>query len=324
MKIEIKNIGERRTLEIDTENIEKYSYKINMILNNHIEGTIKPKIVNVDNKSSMVLDITSVNSISEKYGIRKMGIEDIRSMIKALKNLAANLQEYLLSLEDIIIDSKYIYMNQSNEYLFVTYPNATENIYKSFRELFNYLLMQVDYGDKEAVKTIYRIQQVISMDYFTLELIEECLKNEQEELMDNIQDSIQEEINYDSEETTFIKEVGKLLFKKNRYKTRMQLKNSRIVLKNIDTNEIIKPDKFPFVIGSQKEKCDYCISDKTVSRRHIRLVESKEGLSVQDLNSTNHTYVNDEIIEKGKPRNIKEGDIVSLANVRYIVRLDNA
>src|SRR4029079_91479 len=43
-----------------------------------------------------------------------------------------------------------------------------------------------------------------------------------------------------------------------------------------------------------REGCDVVLSDPEVSRRHAVLRESETGLAIEDLGSTNGTYVNDE------------------------------
>ena len=56
-------------------------------------------------------------------------------------------------------------------------------------------------------------------------------------------------------------------------------------------------DDNPLVIG-RAEDCGLALSDSSVSRRHCRIVRDGDGYTVEDLGSTNHTFVNGEQITK--------------------------
>jgi len=68
------------------------------------------------------------------------------------------------------------------------------------------------------------------------------------------------------------------------------------------------------VIGRQAAGAEFLKNFKTVSRRHARF--SKEGGKwyVEDLNSTNGTYVNNKPIPPNQKVEIKEGDVISLSS----------
>lgn len=50
----------------------------------------------------------------------------------------------------------------------------------------------------------------------------------------------------------------------------------------------------PEVIIGREQGCDYCLQDETVSARHTRLSYHHNQWWVEDLNSTNGTFLNDE------------------------------
>jgi hypothetical protein len=57
-----------------------------------------------------------------------------------------------------------------------------------------------------------------------------------------------------------------------------------------------------------------------VSRRHARLGRAGAGLTLEDLNSVNLTYINDQRLEPGGAILLKDGDRVLLGNLRLIFR----
>lgn len=75
------------------------------------------------------------------------------------------------------------------------------------------------------------------------------------------------------------------------------------------------------VIGCMRENCDYVLSETGVSRMHAKIIKKEDGLFVFDLNSTNGTYVNGELIESGCDHKIEEGDMVAFSVAEfYVVR----
>ncbi|MCS7283021.1 MAG: zinc ribbon domain-containing protein [Anaerolineae bacterium] len=55
-----------------------------------------------------------------------------------------------------------------------------------------------------------------------------------------------------------------------------------------------------------------------VSRRHARIFAQGNQLFIEDLNSTNYTYVNQQKLTPGQPHPLKDGDEVRLGKVRLI------
>ncbi len=51
-------------------------------------------------------------------------------------------------------------------------------------------------------------------------------------------------------------------------------------------------DKYPFLIGKKKEDVNYALTDYSASRVHAQIVEEKDGVYIEDLNSTNGTFKN--------------------------------
>ncbi|MBW4079534.1 MAG: FHA domain-containing protein [Acidobacteria bacterium] len=70
------------------------------------------------------------------------------------------------------------------------------------------------------------------------------------------------------------------------------------------------------VIGRSPE-CDVRLDDNFLSSRHARVANDSGDLSIEDLGSTNGTYVNQELV-KGRVH-LERGDIVQVGGVLFEV-----
>ena len=88
-----------------------------------------------------------------------------------------------------------------------------------------------------------------------------------------------------------------------------------IRLKN---NERILINKPRYRLGKEKSYVDYFIGDNAaVSRSHADIVTNGEEYSIIDMNSTNHTYVNNQMIQSGVEVKLNDGDKVKLGNEEF-------
>jgi predicted component of type VI protein secretion system len=67
-----------------------------------------------------------------------------------------------------------------------------------------------------------------------------------------------------------------------------------------------------------REGCDVVLADPEVSRRHAALRRTADGAAVEDLGSTNGTFVNGEKVTGLRPLN--DGDVVSFGNTEWVLR----
>lgn len=71
-------------------------------------------------------------------------------------------------------------------------------------------------------------------------------------------------------------------------------------------------------IGRDKQ-VDYRVTTTQISRVHAKLSMQENGLYVQDLGSTNGTFVNSNLIPAHKPYALKSGDVVRFADEEFFV-----
>lgn len=88
------------------------------------------------------------------------------------------------------------------------------------------------------------------------------------------------------------------------------------------TDEQISINKPVFRIGKERSYVDYSVVNNiAVSRSHIDIITRGERYFVIDLNSKNHTYINEEIIPVQCEVEIHDGDNLRLANEEFIFHI---
>ncbi|WP_224369969.1 GGDEF domain-containing protein [Hyalangium versicolor] len=73
--------------------------------------------------------------------------------------------------------------------------------------------------------------------------------------------------------------------------------------------------KQPEVTIGRSSKADICVDQEAVSRNHAQITNSKKGVRIKDLGSTNGTFVNDELVEG--ERHLRNGDLVKIGRTIF-------
>lgn len=88
-----------------------------------------------------------------------------------------------------------------------------------------------------------------------------------------------------------------------------ELQEHLLITKGPRTGEKIPLSASPFIIG-REASIEVLVNLESISRKHLRVSKGDLGYIIEDLNSSNGTYVNDVRIEK--PYQIKDGDRIAL------------
>lgn len=109
-------------------------------------------------------------------------------------------------------------------------------------------------------------------------------------------------------------------------KTQMKLLSPNIII-HLRLSYKDKPDEDSFLIQQsdvlvgRDPNCKVHIPNETISAQHARIYLIDQNWWIQDLNSTNGTFLNDERIEQ--PCILTNNDLVQVGNVKLIVHTNN-
>ncbi len=79
------------------------------------------------------------------------------------------------------------------------------------------------------------------------------------------------------------------------------------------------PENFPFLVGTDVRRVNGKLLARTVSRIHAKIYLEEDRLYVEDFNSTNGTYLNQQLLPMNTPAELKAGDRIVFATEEYEV-----
>ncbi len=92
---------------------------------------------------------------------------------------------------------------------------------------------------------------------------------------------------------------------------------NRFIYQGADRSRDFNCSHGKLLIGSAAEESDICIPFPMISRVHAVIQTDEQGTFLEDMNSTNGTHVNGELLQYHERRMLKKGDIISLAGECY-------
>lgn len=116
------------------------------------------------------------------------------------------------------------------------------------------------------------------------------------------------------------------------------LKDNKLTLKITDTDseiplyvkkadgyeavtEKLEPDSYPCMIGSLEESSDIYIASPIISKMHACIIKDEDKFYIEDMNSTNGTFINGERIAMHNKMCLSDGDALRIASYEFVVKL---
>ena len=179
-------------LILESEGKADAGYITKMITGNRIPGYLDCSVVYADGSESYVYDITSKTSLQSMYEYEEIGYDALWDILDSLATALESAEEYLLPVERLMLDPRYIYgVPGGGRFMFCYYPGYYSTLSESMNEIAEYLLQRVDHTDDPATMLAYDLyRQVTEGDYTVRRLLnrtetmlesdtdeDECLKH---------------------------------------------------------------------------------------------------------------------------------------------------
>ncbi len=92
----------------------------------------------------------------------------------------------------------------------------------------------------------------------------------------------------------------------------------KLVYTGTDFKSEINLTHFPFIIGKMSDNVDMVIDNPMISRIHAKLYCKDDIYYIEDMNSSNGTYLNNTILQPHSLTELKEGDFVTFSHLTYL------
>jgi|GEM_PF-5193719 len=252
-----------------------------------VEGSFYDNIKNMYREIIRLIDYRDQMAVELAYGLENLAMED-RYSIEMISNL----------------------MKSSIQIKPAAYINAPNEIEKNVNR--EYRLDDDEVISKKFMKQ-KNIIDIIKDKFNSLKGVKNT-----KDIKDMVQfsdDKIEADINHKSE----IYSRGKMI--NNETTVLSQDDSLNITLLSMDQQryENIFVYHFPCTIGKQESKVDKVIVCPTVSRVHAKFIETDGEIFLEDLNSTNGTYINDIVLHPYNKNKLKHEDFIRMGEVRYQV-----
>lgn len=161
-------------------------YRLSMLIHNRIEGFLSVHIQQMNGKSTLNYEITSLEDLSSFLDARKITYEEMVSLLLQFCSAVSEVGRYLLDGEGILLEPQYIFVSKSLERVrFCYYPYSHMPLYQSVNVLCRFLIDHIDYEDRRSLELAYGLFQESLKENLSIRVIVGCIKNKLEKSVDD-------------------------------------------------------------------------------------------------------------------------------------------
>lgn len=159
------------------------NYEMNMIINNKIKHLLSTTIKRMDGSSKVYYSLSSMCSCSEYIKSKKIGYEHVKAFVENITELCEYLEKYLLSINHVIIDMDYMYVDEENRYIeFLYNPFEETDFTEGLRQVISMVLPSINHDDQATVLLTYGLMEALDESVVTADSLEAAVKGVEEEL----------------------------------------------------------------------------------------------------------------------------------------------
>ncbi len=149
------------------------NYEGKIIEENALKGILPVQINYLNQSYQYMYDISSRLSLRDWLDKKKFVKKDIINLCTGLLEVMEEIKEYLLNEDNIILNPEYIFVDLNGGINYCYYPFCQKNFFEELKQLFEYILGNIEHGDKETVLAAYGIYQNIIDKKFDKDILKE-------------------------------------------------------------------------------------------------------------------------------------------------------
>ena len=175
---------------IETGEEARSDYRLSMLVNNRINGFLPVHVQQMNGKSTLSYEITSLENLPEFLDARKITYDEMVSLLLQFCSAVSEAGRYLLDGEGILLEPQYIYVSKSLERIrFCYYPYQHMPLHQSVNVLCRFLIDHIDYDDRRSLELAYGLFQESLRENLSISVIVGCIKDRLENATNDYCDS---------------------------------------------------------------------------------------------------------------------------------------
>lgn len=175
---------------IETDEEARSDYRLSMLINNRINGFLPVHVQQMNGKSTLSYEITSLENLPEFLDARKIAYDEMVSLLLQFCSAVSEAGRYLLDGEGILLEPQYIYVSKSLERIrFCYYPYQHMPLHQSVNVLCRFLIDHIDYDDRRSLELAYGLFQESLRENLSISVIVGCIKDRLENATNDSCDS---------------------------------------------------------------------------------------------------------------------------------------
>ena len=175
---------------IETDEEARSDYRLSMLINNRINGFLPVHVQQMNGKSTLSYEITSLENLPEFLDARKITYDEMVSLLLQFCSAVSEVGRYLLDGEGILLEPQYIYVSKSLERIrFCYYPYQHMPLHQSVNVLCRFLIDHIDYDDRRSLELAYGLFQESFRENLSISVIVGCIKDRLENATNDSCDS---------------------------------------------------------------------------------------------------------------------------------------
>lgn len=178
MDIFFKHFMDSNVMVIKDNNILVNDYRINMLIKNDIKNLLKLNISCINGNVELLYDISCKQSLDEYCLKHQLNYRELRLIFDGIISIYNNLRRYLLNVNHIIMETKYMFLdNNTNDIYFCYYINHHVEFQDCLKNFVRKLVMVTSHSDRQAVELIYGVLNLCETEHFLFSAIEDYIHN---------------------------------------------------------------------------------------------------------------------------------------------------
>ena len=175
---------------IETDEETRSDYRLSMLINNRINGFLPVHVQQMNGKSTLSYEITSLENLPEFLDARKITYDEMVSLLLQFCSAVSEAGRYLLDGEGILLEPQYICVSKSLERIrFCYYPYQHMPLHQSVNVLCRFLIDHIDYDDRRSLELAYGLFQESLRENLSISVIVGCIKDRLENATNDSCDS---------------------------------------------------------------------------------------------------------------------------------------